>query len=118
MKKYKFQCVCLPCKDKWSTFHDLPRSFNDVPNSQMNISPEDLPQVKGKMMNVQKLGSTINQLQQKEEYEGAMCLYGQFNTAIEQLMDPPHQFYVIARRSYATCLWVKHGNKIRRERST
>jgi len=110
MKKYKFQCVCLPCKDKWSTFHDLPRSFNDVPNSQMNISPEDLPQVKGKMMNVQKLGSTINQLQQKEEYEGAMCLYGQFNTAIEQLMDPPHQFYVIARRSYATCLWVKHGN--------
>ena len=80
----------------------------------MNFSPENLPQVQGMMMNVQKLGSKINQLQQKEDFEGAMCLYGQFNTAIHQLMAPPHQFYVIARRSYATCLWVKYGNKMKR----
>eukprot|EP00092_Neocalanus_flemingeri_P100883 GFUD01128895.1.p1 GENE.GFUD01128895.1~~GFUD01128895.1.p1 ORF type:complete len:670 (+),score=162.71 GFUD01128895.1:141-2150(+) len=115
LKKYKFQCACLPCKEKWLTFHDLPRSFNDVPNTQMNFSPEDLPQVQGKMMNVQKLGSKINQLQQKEDFSGAMGLYGQFNAAIQQLMAPPHQFYVIARRSYGTCLWVKYGNKIKRD---
>ena len=68
-------------------------------------------------MSVQKLGSGINQLQQKDDFEGAMSLYGQFNTAVQQLMAPPHQFYVIARRSYATCLWVKYGNKIRRQSS-
>ena len=84
-------------------------------DSKLNFSPEDLPQVQGRMMNVQKLGSKINQLQQKEDFEGAMTLYGEFNTAIKQLVAPPHQFYVIARRSYSTCLWVKYGNKIRRD---
>ena len=80
----------------------------------MNFSPEELPQVQGRMMNMQKLGSSINQLQQKEDYEGAMKLYSQFNSAVRQLVKPPHQFYVIARRSFSTCLWVKYGNKIRR----
>ena len=91
------------------------RSFNDVPDEKINFSPEDLPHVQGKMMNVQKLGSKINQLQQKEDFDGAMSIYGDFNAALQQLMAPPHQFYVIARRSYASCLWVKYGNKIRRD---
>ena len=91
------------------------RSFNDVPDEKLNFSPEDLPHVQGKIMNVQKLGSKINQLQQKDDFDGAMSLYGEFNAAIQQLMAPPHQFYVIARRSYASCLWVKYGNKIRRD---
>merc|ERR1719477_212825 len=115
LRKYKFKCGCIACKEEWLTFHDLPRSFNDVDDSKLNFSPEDLPQVQGRMMNVQKLGSKINQLQQKEDFEGAMTLYGEFNTAIKQLVAPPHQFYVIARRSYSTCLWVKYGNKIRRD---
>ena len=91
------------------------RFFNDVPDEKLNFSPEDLPHVQGKMMNVQKLGSKINQLQQKDDFDGAMGLYGEFNAAIQQLMAPPHQFYVIARRSYSSCLWVKYGNKIRRD---
>ena len=86
-----------------------------MPDTKINFSPDDLPHVQGKMMNVQKLGSKINQLQQKEDFDGAMSLYGEFNAAIQQLMAPPHQFYVIARRSYASCLWVKYGNKIRRD---
>ena len=24
LKKYKFQCGCIACKEKWLTFHDLP----------------------------------------------------------------------------------------------
>ena len=25
LKKYKFQCICVACKEEWLTFHDLPR---------------------------------------------------------------------------------------------
>ena len=65
-------------------------------------------------MKIQKLGAQINQLQQKEDFVGAMDLYGEFYDAVQKAVAPPHQFYVMARRSYATCLWVKYGNQIRR----
>lgn len=115
-RKYKFSCCCRACAEKWQTFHHLPRSFNDVPNEKAQFSPEELPHLQGKMMNVQKLGSNINQLQQKEDFDGAMALYSQFHSACSQLLAPPHQFYIIARRSYSTCLWVKYGNKVRRSK--
>jgi len=114
-RKYKFSCTCPACSEKWGTFHQLPKSFNDVPMEKMNYTPEELPQLQGKMMKIQKLGSSINALQQKEDFEGASALYSEFCSAIKDVMDPPHQFYVIARRSYGTCLWVKHGNKVRRQ---
>ena len=63
----------------------------------MNYTPEELPQLQGKMMKIQKLGSSINALQQKEDFEGASALYSEFCSAIKDVMDPPHQFYVIAR---------------------
>ena len=90
------------------------------------------------MMGVQKLGARINQLQQAEDFAGAESLYGQvcflscflmghpalsadwlkhsvfqFNAAVSSLVRPPHQFYVIAGRSHASCLWVRWGNKVR-----
>lgn len=114
-KKYKFSCMCPACSEGWGTFHQLPKSFNDVPMEKMNYTPEELPQLQGKMMRIQKLGSSINSLQQKEDFEGASALYSQFCQAIREVMAPPHQFYVIARRSYGTCLWVKYGNKVRRQ---
>jgi len=115
LSKYKFDCRCRACKDQWETFHQLPRSFNDVPaDKMMSINPENASQLQGKMMLVQKLGSTINQLQQKEDFEGSMALYSKFQAACLQLLSPPHQFFTIARRSYATCLWIKYGNKVRR----
>ena len=73
--------------------------------NQMSINPENASQLQGKMMLVQKLGSTINQvddvfkvnlvrvvfqqhqqemtflfvqLQQKEDFEGSMALYSKF----------------------------------------
>ena len=64
---------------------------------KMNYTPEELPQLQGKMMMIQKLGSSINALQQKEDFDGACALYSQFCAAIKQVMAPPHQFYVIAR---------------------
>ena len=54
-----------------------PRSFNDVPDDKAIYRPEELPQLQAKMLAVQKLGSSINQLQQKDDYEGAMALYRQ-----------------------------------------
>lgn len=114
LNKYKFHCSCEACEDEWPTFHELPRSFNDVPNEKLNFAPEEIMQVQSKMMMVQKLGARINQLQQKNEFDGAMDLYREFLSSVKHLMLPPHQFYVIARRSFSTCLWVKWGNKIRR----
>ena len=92
--------------------------------------------LQAKMMGVQKLGARINQLQQAEDFAGAESLYGQvcflscflmghpelstdclkhsvfqFNAAVSSLVRPPHQFYVIAGRSHASCLWVRWGTK-------
>lgn len=113
LSKYKFSCECSACSEQWPTFHQLPRSFSDVSPAKLNYRPEELPGLQGKMMAVQRLGSSINQLQQAEDWGGAMDKYREFHTAVSQLLAPPHQFYVIARRSYATCLWVLHGNKVR-----
>ena len=88
-----------------------PRSFNDVPEDKMVVTPEELPQLQGKMMAVQKLGSSINQLQQKGDYTGAMAQYrcplpqstvttllpSQFQAACLRVLSPPHQFFTIAR---------------------
>ena len=76
----------------------------------MSINPENASQLQGKMLAVQKLGSSINQvqhnhhqhrrrlndhhchhhhcdhisgqLQQKEDYEGAMALYSKFQVML------------------------------------
>ena len=53
------------------------------------------------------------QLQKSEDYVGALELYGKFHRSLDCVVDQPHQFYVMARRSLATCLWVTHGNKVR-----
>jgi len=116
LKKYKFCCSCAPCLEGWPTFHQLSRGFNDVPQSKLKFTPEEIQKVQGKIMTIQKLGSRINQLQQKEDWEGAMSLYKQFQSAVDSVLHRPHQFFVISRRSYSTCLWVRWGNKVRRNK--
>ena len=91
----------------------LPRSFTDVAPENLRV-PGDPALLQQKMSAVQQIGSKIHRLQQEEDYEGAMSLYSQFHSALADLLLPPHQFYVIARRSFSTCLWVMYGNKVRR----
>jgi len=113
LTKYKFQCMCVACKENWPVSSFLPKAFNDVEPNKLKISdPSSLQQ---KMAIIQQVGAKIHRLQQEEDYDSAMGLYSQFYNALHDLIVPPHQFYVIARRSYATCLWVKHGNKVRRK---
>jgi len=112
-RKYKFSCRCVCCEFDWKTFHELPKSFNDLPESQLKIKPQDMMSLQGLMKDVQTLGVKIHKLQQAEDYKAAKIVYPEFVRALGRLIEPPHQFYVIARRSYGTCLWVEYGSKVR-----
>ena len=112
-RKYKFSCQCRACSQHWDTYQLLPKSFNDLSPHQLKIDPSDLQSVQANMKTIMQLGAKINQLQKSEDYEGALQLYGKFHRSLAEVVEPPHQFYVMSRRSLATSLWLLHGNKKR-----
>ncbi|XP_023339607.1 SET and MYND domain-containing protein DDB_G0284059 [Eurytemora carolleeae] len=112
-KKYKFECNCLACKEEWNTYQLLPKSFNDLVDNQLKLTAQNAGSLGGRVQAIQQLGAKIHRVQQNKDYSGALQIYPDFLKALDGVISPPHQFYVIARRSYSTCLWVLYGNCLR-----
>ena len=41
LKKYNFDCNCLPCHENWPTLEELPRKFHGLPNECYNMDSKE-----------------------------------------------------------------------------
>jgi hypothetical protein len=110
-KKYNFTCECQPCREQWPIVSDLPKGLQDVDPSKFKFPIDDIQKMKMQFSKIQTLGAKINQEQKKGNFEVCLALTVEFMRVLEDTIERPHQFYVMASRTLIHSLWLKHGSR-------
>lgn len=77
------------------------------------FSLDDVKRMQKQFGAIQKLGARINQEQKEENYAEVVALSIEFLRVLEETLERPHQFFVMATRSLLSSLWILHGSKSR-----
>ena len=111
LTKYCFNCACEACDQCWPTAAESPRALVDIPDSQLRFDPESNPQaMKQAFDRINRIGTKIAMEQKQANVDLVLPLCLEFQEALKAAIKPPHNFYVMAFRSYFKSNWIVKGS--------
>lgn len=109
-RKYCFQCDCQACLENWPTKEQMPKNLDDLRPGQLLIDLGNQMALMQQVQKIQKLGSCISQEQKAGNYQKAFGFCIQFIRVLENTIERPHAYYLMAEKSLFKLAWILHGS--------
>ena len=110
-RKYCFECDCQACLEKWPSKEQVPKNFDDLLHpGQLLVDFSNQMALMQQVTKIQKLGSSISQEQKAGNYKKAFGFCIQFIKTLEDTVERPHSYYLMAEKSLFKLAWILHGS--------
>ena len=103
-----FDCTCPPCAQNWPIYERLPRDYLKLPGSNFRYKRCNRKELQ---KDVEKLKAKVKVRVNEGDLEGARELLNQWIKLLDELLVPPHQDFINARRGMKNCLWLQVNAK-------
>ena len=111
LERYCFTCKCQACVNNWPIATYAPKALIDIPDNQLKFSTDDPVIMQRVFDKINKIGSKIALEQKQQKFELVLALCLEFSKALKESIKPPHNFYVMAFRTFYKCNWIVKGSK-------